>query len=231
MKTTKALGMGLLLLSASACVTASTNRVHMSMLNSALAQLSGIEGDPLAKEPVEYQQVGKSDYDQFFRDSSTVRANLVVADAYSDSLSKNVKRYAQSYAAAHATDDAVKEITGDTKPDQLSDQQSIAILQLKKKRNELSNDELKYAASSGANAVMAGAYIASTASTTKQLTEQGKDLGARVPTAFTGMEAVKAPAASAGVTTSMDNLGKASARIPDVAQKLTRLGEGLRSLL
>jgi hypothetical protein len=231
MRTIHASIAGLLLLAATACATASTNRVRMGELNSVLSHLSGLEGDPLEKEPVEYQQVGKADYDRFFKDSSTVRANLVVADALSEALSKNVKNYARSYAAAGAADENVKEIVGDTKPDQLSDEQSIALLRLKKKRNELSGDELKFAASSGANAVQVALYLVGTTLTTRQLAEQGKDLSGKVPTSFTGMEALKAPAATSGLSTSIDNLTRASTRIPDVAQKLTRLGEGLRSLL
>ena len=42
---------------------------------------------------------------------------------------------------------------------------------------------------------------------------------------------MKAPGATSGLNSSVDHLTKASTQIPDLAQKLTRLGVGLQSLL
>ena len=210
---------------------ATTQRVRMDSMNRVIGNLSGFEGDPLEKEPVEYMQTGKGNYDQFFSSAAEMHAGIVVSTALSDSLTTNLKKYARSYAASKAADENVKAIVGDTKPEDLTEDQSFALLNLKKKQGELSDDEKKFATRSVANTAQTTLYLGKTGDQAATLISTGSALSQSVRTDFTGMDAVKVPAVTKGLSGSLDNVKEASVKAPPLAKTLSRLGEGLKNLL
>lgn len=219
-----------LLASVSAC-TSSRQRVRASSLDSAVSSFVASESDPLEENPVEYLVTGKGNYDSFFRESAELRGGLLVSETAATSMSKNLKSYARSYAAKQATDDNVKDILGETKPDDMNDEQAAAVMQLKKKRGELSDDELKYATRAGGNALQLGAYLAGAAQKSAVLLETGDRLRNNVQSDFNSpQDAVAVPGILEGLTTTIDNLQKANQRLPDLAKEMARLGETFKAL-
>jgi hypothetical protein len=207
-----------------------TQAVEMEEMHRQIGDLTGVP-DPFAKQPVEYPTTGKSDYDSFFKLAAEVRGGLVVSETLSETLTTNLKRFARSYAAARATDEAVRLIVGDTSLDQLSEAQSVALLALKKKRRELSQEEATFAGSSVANTGQMVIYLNRTADTARGLTDQGTSLSKSVKEDFAGDDMVKAPKVARGLSRSLEHLREASVKAPQIAKTLTRLGESLRALL
>lgn len=210
--------------------SSSRGRLKMGELHSSLAQLSGLEGDPLDKTPVEFEQTGKPEYDEFFLESAKVQAGLVVSNALTEAMTKNIKNYAVSFVASNANDDNVKQLLGGRAADQLNLDESLAALKLQKQQGKLSADEAKYAVSSAANAAQVVLYMKESVTGTKALAEKGKALSGKVQSDFTGLDATKAPGISTALGTSVNNLAQAANTAPEVARQLARLAEGLQSL-
>jgi len=205
-------------------------RVKMGELHASLAQSTGLDGDPLDKTPVEFEQIGKPDYDQFFVESARVQAGLVVSNALVESLTKNVKAFAMSFAAANATDANIKKLLNGQSTDQIGVDEAFALLKLKKARTGLSQDEVKYAARTGANTLQTAVYLRESVVGTKAVIEKGQSLSGRVKTDFTGFDMAKAPGVTSALTTSLNNLGESVKTAPEIAKQLTRLAQGLQAL-
>ena len=212
-----------------ACASAKA-RVKMGELNSALAQSTGLDGDPLEATPVEYEQTGKPEYDQFFQSSARLQAGLVVSNALVDALTKNLKSYAMSYVAANATDDSVKQLLAGRTADSLTADEALAVLKLQKTHGGLSDDESKFAARTGANTLQTGLYMGESVKATQTLIDTGKTLSGKVKTDFVGLDATKAPGVASALSSTATNLSGAATSAPLLAKQLIRLGEGISSL-
>jgi hypothetical protein len=210
--------------------SSSRGRLKMGQLNASLAQLTGLEGDPLDKTPVEFEQTGKPEYDEFFVESAKVQAGLVVSNALTEAMTKNIKGYAISFVASNANNDNVKQLLGGRAANQLSVDESLAALKLKKQQGKLSDDETKFAVSSAVNAVQVALYMKESVASTQSLAEKGKALSGKVQSDFTGLEATKAPGIATALGTSVNNLAQAASTAPEVVKQLARLAEGLKSL-
>ena len=192
---------------------------------------AGAGADPLEKEKVEYIMSGKGRYDHVTRSAAEIRAGLVLSQAFTETLTTNVKGLARSYAAAHAADENVKEIQGNTAVEDLSWDQQMALLNLKKKQEELSTDETLFLQRSVANTALLVTYLGKTAVESKELAETALALTRSVPTDFIGPDAILAPSVVQSLEGSAKNLDEASAKAPELAKTLARLGEGLKAML
>jgi hypothetical protein len=196
-----------------------------------VADLAGTGADPLEAEKIEYIMSGKGRYDHVTRSAAEIRAGLVLSQAFTETLTTNVKGLARSYAAAHAADENVKEIQGNTAVEDLSWDQQMALLNLKKKREELSSDETVFLQRSVANTALLVVYLGKTAVQSKELAETALTLTRSVPTDFLGPDAIMAPSVVQSLEGSAKNLDEASAKAPELAKTLARLGEGLKAML
>ena len=157
---------------------------------------------------------------------------MVVSEAFSEALTRNLKAFARSYAAERAADQSVVEIVGSTPLDQLSEEQSFALLTLKKKRGELRKDEAVYVVSSAANTTQLVMFLNRTQTEAQVLAEQGKLLSQSVSVDFGSPEKIRqAPTVARGLQDSMSHLQRASSRATTLSKTLTRLGASLNSLL
>jgi hypothetical protein len=206
-------------------------RLKMGDMHESLANLTGLEGDPLEKEPVEFEETGKPKYDEFLRSAAHIRAGLIVSNALVEALTTNVKSFARSYAASRVADENVKELIGETPAEEMTEDQALAVLKLQKKRGELNDDVLEFATRSAANAGQTVLYLTETASSAVTLAKTGGELSQSVQNDFTGIDVAKAPAVAEGITTAVGNLKDAGEEAPELAKRLARLGEGLKSLL
>lgn len=209
---------------------AETRRITKSDVAPAFGGVTILQDDPLEKEKVEYPVTGKGNYDEFFRSSAQLHAGMIISQSATDSLTTNLKKYARSYAASKATDQNVKNIVGDSKPQDLKDDQALALLNLKKKNGELTSEETAFAGKSVASAAVLTAFLAKTPGQANDLTTQGTALTKSVPSDFSGFNAMKAPGVTAGLNQSLTNVKGASAKAPELAKSLARLSEGLQSL-
>lgn len=203
-------------------------QLRMGDTHASLANLTGLDGDPLAKQPVEYEVTGKANYDKFFKDAAVFRAGLVVSNSFAETLTTNVKNYARSYMASGAVSEEAKKIAGSTPAEKLSDDQALAVL--KAAKTSLQIDQLKYLASSGANALQLGVYLTESVKSAKDLVVTGKDLTQKVKTDFTGMDMTKAAGVTSALAGSVDNLNEGAQKAPELAKTLTRLGQGLAAI-
>jgi hypothetical protein len=141
-----------------------------------------------------------------------------------------VKAFAMSYVAANANDDNVKQLVSGRALDQISVDESLAVLRLKKQQGKLADDEAKFAVRSAANALQVAVYLKESVNGAKALADKGQGLSGRIKSDFSGLDSVKAPGVTSAIATSVDNLSQAAATAPEIAKQLTRLAAGLSSL-
>jgi hypothetical protein len=196
-----------------------TVRLKMGDTHESVAKLTGMEGDPLAKEPVEYEESGNGKYDDFFRKAAVLRAGLVVSNEFANVLTKNIKAFARSSMAA---DEIAKS------QENLTDEKALAVL--KAQKSKITADQLKFLASAGANTAQLIVYLNESAKAAPALAQTGKDLTQSVKSDFTGFSAMKAPGVTAGLGKSVDNVNSAAQSIPDLVKTLTRLSQGIAAI-
>jgi hypothetical protein len=223
------LALGLLVLGCASTVP--TRRVTMDQMQQKIGQLTGLGELPLEKAKVTYLAPGKGAYDAFFKASAEMRGGVMLSEAFSEALTRNLRAFARSYAAQRAADENVREIVGSTPIDQLGEDQSFALLELKKKRGELHQDEAVYVVSSAANTSQMVIYLNRTSLEAQLLAEQGNTLRQSVVRDFGGREILRAPQVTRGLGDSMGHIREASLKASALARTLTRLGECLRGLM
>jgi hypothetical protein len=225
-------GLGCAVLAVSSIASGADKRcVTRADVNDTFVGVTILQDDPLAQEKVEYLVIGKSNYDEFFRSSAKLHAGMVISQSATSALTTHLKGYARSYAAAQAADQSVKEIVGNSKPEDLTNDQAVALLALKKKHGELTADELSFATNSVASAAVLTKFLYDTPGQASGLVSQGTALTSSVPSDFKGFELLKVPDVVAGLNKSLSSLQAAVEKAPDLAKRLARLSEGLKSLL
>ena len=207
-----------------------TQRVKMADVRGDMGKLTCLKSDPLEKEKVEYVMSGKENYDEVSRSAAEIHAGMVVSNSFADALTTDLKSYARSYAASKAADENVKGIVGKSKPEELSNDQAIALLALKKKQGQLTGDEASFALSSATDAAVVATFLGSTAISAKPLATKAASLSQSVNTDFSGGEAIKAPLVAKSLQTSTKSLKEATVKAPELAKTLARLAQGLKSM-
>jgi hypothetical protein len=225
-----ATGFGLPALPANPVGSTTTQRVKLADIRGGMGKLTSLKNDPLEKEKVEYVTSGKPNYDEVSRSAAEIKAGMIVSNSFADSLTSDLKGYARSYAASQAADANVKEIVGKSKPDELTDEQAIALLSLKKKRGELSSDETHFAANAATDAAAVAAFLGVSVSQAKPLAAKATALTQSVNSDFTGAEAIKAPLVAKSMQTSTKSLTEATVKGPELAKTLTRLAQALKGM-
>ncbi len=218
------------LLAAPVVASAAGTRVTMAGMKGTFGEVALLTTDPLEKKKVEWKPTGKGNYDDFLERAALMDAGMVVSEAFTQALTDNLKGYARSFAAEKATDQAVKEIVGDTPPEQLSEDQSIALLALKKKQEQLNGEETAFVGKSLLSAAVVGTFLSKVPDDSKTLAKNGAGLLQTVPSDFRGLQAIKAPIVTASLKEAGTHLQDAGTRAPEIAKGLTRLVEGLKSL-
>jgi hypothetical protein len=218
------------LVAAPMAASAASQRVTLSTVKGTFGEVNLLSVDPLEKTKVEWKATGKGNYDDFFEKAARLDAGIIISQACTEAVSTNVKSYARSFAAAKATDAGVKEIVGDTAPDKLSDDQAMALLALKKKKESLSGEESAFVGKALLSGAIVTVYLAKVPDESKALAATGAGLIQSVPSDFSGLNALKGPAVAASLKESTNHLQDAAVRAPEIAKGLTRLLEGLKAL-
>ena len=204
--------------------------LSLSDIDPNLTVLSKTELDPFFKQKLEYQVAGVAKYDKFFKSSAITYGGLLVGKNAATTTSATLKGYARSMAAKAATDANVKEIVGDTPPDKITTEQSIALLKLKKKRGELSEDETKYFISSAANLGLIAVALNASIQNAASLADTGKELSGSAKDDFTGFNAMKLPGVISGITNSATQLAQVPSEGIGLAKELTIMIQAMQML-
>lgn len=210
--------------------SAAGTRVTLAGMKGTFGEVALLTTDPLEKKKVEWKPTGKSNYDEFLERAALMDAGMIVSEAFTQALTDNLKGYARSFAAEKATDQEVKRIVGDTPPEKLSEEQSVALLTLKKQQEKLNGDETAFVAKSLLSAAVVGTFLSKVPDDSKALAKTGAGLVQTVPSDFKGLQAVKAPIVTASLKEAGSHLQEAGTRAPEVAKGLARLVAGLTSL-
>lgn len=108
--------------------------------------------DFFQKHNIEYPVIGKEPYDSFYKNSGIIKGSVFVINDFLEYMIINLKGYARSYVSKHQMDENIQELIGDTDLDSLTVEQSAAVLELKKGRNEMTAEETKFMAGLAVNA-------------------------------------------------------------------------------
>lgn len=100
---------------------------------------------------IEYPIIGIATHDNFHKSTAIILMTFEVTKWMVADATLNLKKYAQDHIAKMTMDENIAELIGDTPHDQLTVEQSAAVLNMEKERNEISEDEAAYFLKVGAN--------------------------------------------------------------------------------
>ena len=83
-------------------------------------------------------------YNEFFKSTAIIAFTLDLSHSMIKDATANLKKYAQDHLAKMTMDENIEEIIGDTPHDELSVEQSVAIMRMEKERDRISHNEKKY---------------------------------------------------------------------------------------
>lgn len=217
----------LVLLSAAAFsgATAQDRLLTLSDLSPDLARLIG--GTPLdfvATARIKYGVTGQSNYDDFFRNSAVSYGGFFVGRRLTDNATLNLKKYARSKAAVAEMRDQIAELTQGADTSAWTTEQSLAVLEAAKKKNQLSAEESAYMLSMAANMAAAIPMVEASVSSSTQLTSTAPGLVSGARSAFGVM---KAAGISRNVRESADRISTIPTEGPKLIEAMLVLSRGL----
>ena len=193
-----------------------------------LARLvGGTELDFVAKAKIGYGVTGKSQYDQFFRESAVSYGGMTVGRGLTDDATIKLKGYARNKAAVAELDAQIKEITGGAPPEQWTTEQSLAVLQAAKEKDRLSEEEYAYILATSARVAVTIPVVHASVSASRTLLGQVDGLVSGAPSAF-GM--LRAAGVVRNVQRSADRIRVIPTEGTSLLESLTVLSRGLSML-
>jgi len=93
---------------------------------------------------VEYIQIGDEKYDAFFKSAAKLDGLVILTKAMTTQTTGELKKYAISKVADETLSQSIKEIVGDSSPEQYTVEQSIAIMKLAQQQGKVKGDEKAY---------------------------------------------------------------------------------------
>lgn len=224
------LGLSLtLLLTNCALFTSPKSTIRPSELPGAFANLAidSSAEHPLVKNPIEYATTGVARYDAFFKDAAAIRAQLVVAQYFTQNLLDTLKSTARDFAAANAADENVKEILKGRDVKELSNDEQVALAKLAKKSGKVDGDKWKGVMKSVGQTAGLIVVLGDTAIKAVELAKNADGLVKAAPSEFLGPKALALPGVTAGIAGSGKNLLEAGKELPGLAKDLSKLAQAL----
>ena len=183
--------------------------------------------DFVAAARITYGHTGQSNYDEFFRNSAISYGGFHVGQRLTDNATLNLKKYARSKAAVASLQEEIATLTQGADTSQWSTEQSIAVLQAAKKKDQLSAEERTYMLSMAVNLAATIPVVEASASSSTQLTGTAPGLISSARSAF-GL--VKAPGVARSVRQSADRIATIPTAAPRLVESMTVLSRGLAML-
>jgi len=189
--------------------------------------IGGTELDFVAKERISYGVTGKSNYDQFFRESAISYGGMTMGRGLTDDATIKLKGYARTKVAIAELEAQITEITGGKPPEQWTTEESIAVLQAAKEKDRLSEEENGYFVSTAAHVAATIPVVHASIASSQQLLGQVAGLTGGAPAAFGLM---RGPGVARNVQRSGDRLKTVPTEGAGLVESLTVLSRGLSML-
>ncbi|MFB0517045.1 MAG: hypothetical protein ACETWG_10660 [Candidatus Neomarinimicrobiota bacterium] len=93
---------------------------------------------------IDYPVTGIEKYNEFFKSSALIYYTAELAGSMVNDATANLKRFARDRLAGAVMDENIRELIGDTPPDQLSVEQSLAVMRMEQERDRITQHEVEY---------------------------------------------------------------------------------------
>jgi hypothetical protein len=183
--------------------------------------------DFVAAARITYGHTGQSNYDEFFRNSAISYGGFHVGQRLTDNATLNLKKYARSKAAVASLQEEITALTQGADTSQWTTEQSLAVLQAAKKKDQLSAEERDYMLRMAVNLAATIPVVEASASSSTQLTGTAPGLLSNARTAF-GI--LKAAGVARSVRQSADRIATIPTSAPRLVESMTVLTRGLAML-
>ena len=180
--------------------------------------------DFVAAARITYGYTGQSNYDEFFRNSAISYGGFHVGQQLTDNATLNLKKYARSKAAVASLQEEITALTQGADTSQWSTEQSLAVLQAAKKKDQLSAEERNYMLTMAVNLAATIPVVEASASSSTRLTGTAPGLVSGARSAF-GM--LKAAGVARSVRQSADRIATIPTTAPRLVESMTVLTRGL----
>lgn len=125
------------------------------------SELVGMKEDPILKKQIQYKIFrDRPKYNELFKRSGQLYGGNVAAEAFAGLTTTHMKEVARSATAKGAVSTSIKEVVGDKPEKDWTPEETGAILQLEKKKGELSSDQITSLAQSAASVALLAKYLA-----------------------------------------------------------------------
>jgi hypothetical protein len=93
---------------------------------------------------IDYPITGIDRYNEFFKSSALIHFTAELSQSMVNNAAVNLKNYARDHLAAGIMEENIQELIGDTPPDQLTVEQSLAVLRMEKEHDRITDNESRY---------------------------------------------------------------------------------------
>jgi hypothetical protein len=183
--------------------------------------------DFVAVARITYGYTGQSNYDEFFRNSAISYGGFHVGQRLTDNATLNLKKYARSKAAVASLQEEIAALTQGADTSQWTTEQSFAVLQAAKKKDQLTAEERNYMLGMAVNLAATIPVVEASASSSTQLTGSVPGLISSARSAF-GL--VKAGGVARSVRQSANRIATIPTQAPRLVESMTVLTRGLAML-
>ena len=180
--------------------------------------------DFVAAARITYGYTGQSSYDEFFRNSAVSYGGFHVGQQLTDNATLNLKKYARSKAAVASLQEEIAALTQGADTAEWTTEQSLAVLQTAKKKDQLSAEETQYMLATGVNLAAAIPVVEASATSSTQLTGTAPNLISGARSSF-GM--MKAPGIVRSVRQSAERVASIPTAAPRLVESMLVLSRGL----
>jgi hypothetical protein len=180
--------------------------------------------DFVASARITYGVTGQSSYDEFFRNSAVSYGGFYVGQQLTDNATINLKKYARSKAAVAELREEIATLTQGADTSQWTTEQSLAVLEAARKRDQLTGEEQSFMLATAVNLAAAIPMVEGSASSATQLTNTAPGLVSGARSSF-GM--LKAAGIARNVRQSADRVAQIPTQAPRLIEAMTVLSHGL----
>lgn len=182
---------------------------------------------------VDYPVVGIERYNEFFKSSALIYFAMDFSISMVNDATANLKNYARDHVAGAVMDENIQELIGDTPPDQLSTEQSLAVMRMERERGRISDHEREYFAATAGHLGLATLALARGIKEAPTLIKRGKRLLLNVVSDFNLFGFPKfweiRPVYD-GLNESIDRLTYVAERAPILVEDIAVLISGFKEL-
>ena len=181
----------------------------------------------------DYPVVGIENHNNFHKSTAIILTTYSITREMVDDATSNLKKYAMDHIALMAMNENIDSLIGDTPHDQLTVEQSAAVMRMEKERDNISSDETKYFFLTGANLGIGMLSLARSVNEIPDLLSTGKSMITDVRSDFTYMGIPKLwaiPAATMSLNESVERLNSVKNDAPILLEDMKVLVDAFRAL-